>query len=208
MTYSPIAARAAVGAAALALVALAVLHVLKPDVQPGRSMISMYALGRHGWLMALCFAAFAAASACLFAALLANVGSVLGRIGLVFLVAAAVGLALAARFPMDPAATLPEQMSFSGRMHGVAFMIGVPGQVLAVLLLSLALGNQSSYASLPLLPLAALIWLSLIGMMAIIATMGNPPDPDGLVRILGWPNRLLMVGYAVWLVLAAWPVTR
>jgi hypothetical protein len=80
--------------------------------------------------------------------------------------------------------------------------------VLAVLLLSLALGGLPSHASQPLLLLTALIWSSLIAMMAIIATMGNPPDPDGLARILGWPNRLLMVGYAAWLMVAAWPVAR
>jgi hypothetical protein len=45
-------------------------------------MISQYALGRHGWVMAVCFAAFAAASACLFAALIPYVPSLLGRIGL------------------------------------------------------------------------------------------------------------------------------
>ena len=143
MTYSLLAARAAIGAAALALIALAALHILKPDIHPSRTMISQYALGRHGWVMALCFAAFGAASACLFAALIAHVPSLLGRIGLAFLLAAAVGLAMAARFPMDPVSTPREQMSFTGKMHGVAFMIGVPCQILAVLLLSLALGNQT-----------------------------------------------------------------
>ena len=61
-------------------------------VPPARSMISMYALGRHGWLMALCFAAFAAASACLFAALVADLPSLLGRVGSFFLLPAAIGL--------------------------------------------------------------------------------------------------------------------
>ncbi len=142
MTISLLGARAAIGAAALALIALAALHILKPEVHPSRTMISQYALGRHGWVMAVCFAAFAAASACLFAALLAQVPSLLSRIGLAFLLAAALGLAMAARFPMDPVSTPPEQMSFTGKMHGVAFMIGVPCQILAVLLLSLALDKQ------------------------------------------------------------------
>jgi hypothetical protein len=48
------AARAVIAAAALALISLGALHILKPEVHPSRNMISLYALGRHGWIMALC----------------------------------------------------------------------------------------------------------------------------------------------------------
>ena len=60
------------------------------------------------------------------------------------LLIAAVGLVMAARFPMDPVSTPPAQMSHAGRMHGVAFLLGVPSMVLAVLVLSLALGGDGS----------------------------------------------------------------
>jgi hypothetical protein len=208
MTYSSIAAHAVFGAAALALIALGALHVLKPDIDPARTMISRYALGQYGWVMALSFAAFAAASACLFAALMPHVPSLLGRIGLAFLLAAAAGLAMAALFPMDPVSTPPAQMSFSGKMHGVAFMIGVPCQTLAALLLSLSLGEP--HASLPLLALTAVIWLSLATMIAIMFVAGRekPPNPDGPERFLGWPNRLFMVAYGAWLMIVAWPMAR
>jgi len=196
------------GAASLALIALTTLHALKPEVHPSRTMISQYALGRHGWVMTLCFAAFGTASGFLFAALISSVPSLVGRIGLAFLLAAAVGLAMAARFPMDPVATPPERMSFSGRMHGLAFMIGVPCQLLAVLLLSLALGH--SHASLALLTLTAVIWLSLAIVIAIMLIVGpgKPPNPDGPERFLGAPNRLFMVAYGIWLMVAAWPMAR
>jgi Protein of unknown function (DUF998) len=203
MAYSSIAARAAFGVAALALIALAALHVLKPDIHPARTMISQYALGRYGWVMALSFAAFGVASVCLFGALMLSVPSLLGRIGLAFLLAAAVGLVMAARFPMDPVSTPAAQMSFSGRMHGVAFLIGVPGQIVAVLLLSLAL--RDSHASMPLLVLTALIWLSLAMVVAIMLIVGpgKLPNPDGPERFLGLPNRLLMLAYGVWLMVVA-----
>ena len=126
MTYSLLAARGAIGAIALAVIALAMLHILKPEVDPSRNMISLYALGRHGWLMALCFIAFGAATACVFAALVTHVSSLLGGIGLAFLLLAAIGFTLAAQFPMDPVSTPRTQMSFSGKMHGVSFLIGVP----------------------------------------------------------------------------------
>jgi hypothetical protein len=210
MTSDLLAARAVIGAAALALIALAAVHIVKPDIHPSRTMISQYALGRHGWVMALCFAAFGAASGCLFVALIAHVPSLLGRIGLAFLLAAAVGLAMAARFPMDAVSTPRDRMSFTGRMHGVAFMIGVPCQILAVLLLSLALGNQTAHASLPLLVLTAVVWLSIAAMIAVMVIVGpgKPPNPRGPERFLGFPNRLFMVAYGVWLMVVAWPMAR
>jgi hypothetical protein len=210
MTYSALAARVAIAAATLALVALAAVHILKPDIHPGRTMISQYALGRYGWVMALCFAAFGAGGAMLFTALAPHVSSFLGRIGLTFLLSAAVAGVMAARFPMDPVSTPPQHMSSTGKMHGVAFLIGVPSQILAALLLSLALRSQTSHAPLPLLAVAAVIGLSLVIMIAIMLIVGpgKPPNPDGPERFLGWPNRLFMIGYGVWLIVAAWTIAR
>ena len=209
MTYSLLAARGAIGAIALAVIALAMLHILKPEVDPSRNMISLYALGRHGWLMALCFVAFGAATASLFAALVTHVSSLLGGIGLAFLLVAAIGFTMAGQFPMDPVSTPRTQVSFSGKMHGVSFLIGVPCQILSVLLLSVALGNQASYASKLLLGLTAVVWISL-GMMIAIMVMvgpGKAPNPSGPERFLGLPNRVFMVSYAVWLIVVAWPIT-
>jgi hypothetical protein len=210
MTYSLLAARAGIGMAVLAIVALASLHILKPDIHPSRTMISQYALGRHGWVMALCFAAFAAACACVFAALAGHASSILYRIGLALLLLDAVALAVVARFPMDAVSTPPERMSFSGKMHSLSFLIGVPCQLLAALLLSLALRDDTSYASLTLLSLAAVIWLSFAMMITIMLIVGpgKAPNPDGPERFLGLPNRLFMVAYGVWLMVAAWPLAR
>ena len=91
MTYFSTAANAAVAAAVLALLALAALHILKPEISPSRNMISQYALGRHGWVMALSFGAFAAASACLSAALVLHAQALSGRIGLACLLALPLG---------------------------------------------------------------------------------------------------------------------
>jgi hypothetical protein len=210
VTHVVTVARAGVGAAGLALVALAALHVLKPEIRPSSTMISQYALGRHGWLMSLCFSAFAGASACLFVALLADVPTLLGRVGVAFLLTSAVGLGMAARFPMDPVSRPPERMSFSGRMHGVSFLIGVPSQILAVLLLSMALRARHFPTEVLLFALTAAIWLSLALMITIMLMVGpgKAPNPDGPERFLGLPNRLFMVSFAAWLIAAAWPLVR
>jgi hypothetical protein len=136
--------------------------------------------------------------------------SLLGRIGLVFLLVDALVLTMVAGFPMDPASTPRGQMSFSGKMHGVLFLIGVPCQLLATLLLSLAAGSESTNASIPLLLLTALIWLSFVTMIAIMVMVGpgKPSNPNGPERFLGLPNRLFMIAYGVWLMVAAWPMPR
>ncbi len=202
-------ARAAVGTSALALVALTAVHLLKRELDPSRTMISRYALGRYGWLMALCFAAWAAASALLFAALAARESSMLDRAGQTCLLAASVGLAMAARFPMDPVGTPRQDMSFSGRMHGIAFLVGVPALVLAATILSFSVSGHGSHDAMPLLLLTAAIWVGLIAMIVIGAMVGPDHGPNPHVPpLLGWVNRLLMVGYSLWLIAVGWPMAR
>ena len=205
-----LAARAAIGSAALALLALALVHLLKRDLDPSRTMISRYALGPYGWVMALGFASWAAASALLFLALAPRASSSLDRAGQILLLAASVGLAVAARFPMDPVGTPRRDMSFSGRMHGIAFLVGVPALVLAASILSLSLALHGSHAAaIPLLLLTAAIWLSLIAMIAIGAMVGPDHGPDPQVLwLFGWVNRLLMVFYSLWLMVVAWPMAQ
>ena len=204
---SHIAARGAIGAAALALLALGALHILRPDLDPSRQMISEYAIGRFGWLMTFCFALFAVASGSLFVALMGNTSTLVGRIGLIFLLVAATGLAMGAAFHTDPISTAPDAMTFSGRMHGVSFMIGVPGVLFATLLLSFALRTHETWVGLPLLSLTAIIWLSLAVMaVAIVVTMKHLGVD--VSSIVGWTNRLFMAGYALWVIIVAWPMAR
>ena len=49
-------------------------------------------------------------------------------------------------------------------MHGVAFMLGVPSELISTLVVSLALRDQALGKGSPLLILAALVWISLIVM--------------------------------------------
>jgi hypothetical protein len=37
---------------------------------------------------------------------------------------------------------------------------------------------------------------------------GKPPDPNGPERFVGVPNRSLMVAYAAWLIVVAWPIAH
>jgi hypothetical protein len=81
--------------------------------------------------------------------------------------------------------------------------------VLSIAVVSLALATQLSHPRL-LMTIAAVVWISLIVMIIIMLRVGpgTPPDPNGPERFVGLPNRSLMVAYAVWLMVAAWPVAR
>jgi hypothetical protein len=201
-----LAAQVVVGSVVLALGALGALHVLKSNLHPFRTMISQYAIGRHGWLMFVCFAGFAMASLSLVVVLASGSSSLLLRVGLIFLAAAGIGLGVAALCPMDPVSTPRDQMSFRGRLHGFAFLGGVPCMLLAVLMLSLSLDVHPGHVL--LIAITAVIWLSFASMIAIMVMVGpgKEPDPNGPERFLGGANRLFMVGYGLWLVTAAWPM--
>jgi hypothetical protein len=203
------AARIAFAGGLLSLVLLAALHVLRPDLDPSWHVISEYAVGDYGSVMALCFLSLAVASASLFVALFPQVRTVGGGIGLAFLLAAAVGLAMAAMFPMDPITVAREDATTSGRMHGVAGAIGVPSMVVTAVVLSYALRKKPLWAPfrLPLLALGHLTWVSFVLMFVFLAILMQRHTMSGPWAV-GWANRLFMLAYGGWVMIAAWPAAR
>lgn len=193
------AALTAIGAAGTALVALAALHVLRADLDAPSHMISEYAIGPRGWLMTLSFAAFALSSASACRALAPHATTRSGRLGLAFLALASLGLTLGALFPTDPPSTSPEDASFAGGMHGVGFLVGVPSELLSVLLLSATLRRLPRWRGALLLGLTAAMWLSLAVMVPLIVTQ---------TPFFGLPNRTFMLSFAVWLMTAVQPIAR
>src|SRR3989304_3676603 len=86
------AARLSFAAAAASLVLLAALHVISPEIDPSWRMVSEYALGNYGWVLALMFLTWALSCVALFLAIKSHIRTVGGKIGLGFLLAAAVGM--------------------------------------------------------------------------------------------------------------------
>ena len=186
----------ALSAAAAAMLALGALHLLRPDLEPSSHMISEYAVGAHGHVMTLSFLAFAVASGSLLLALAPHARGGFGRLGLGFLLLAAIGLALGGAFAVDLTTTNQAEMSFAGRMHGVGFMIGVPGILFAALFLSLALRRLPAWSAAPLLTTALVAWASVAIMVPLLVQQ----------RFFGIPNRAFMLAYGVWVILAARPL--
>lgn len=192
--------------AALAFVALLlILHMVRADLDPGRHMISEYAVGRSGWIMAWAFFALAASFIALALAFLPSTQGALGTLALVLLLIAGAGAAIGGLFPMDPAGTPPERFSFSGKMHGVGFMLGVPGTLLAVSLLSIYLWRDADWQSARamLATTAGAVWITMIVFgvsMAALMSRGT----TGSAFAIGWQNRALVLSWAAWVFLVAW----
>ena len=104
-----LSARVAIVFTALALLALAGLHVLSPEFDPGKRVVSEYALGRHGWLLSVMFLSWGLGTWSLVPAIQPDVSTLPGRIGLVLLVTTGLGEVLAAFFDVN-----------WPKMHGVA----------------------------------------------------------------------------------------
>lgn len=190
------------------LVLFIALHVLKRELDPAWRMVSEYAVGRHGWAMTLCFLALSLSCVCSLLAIFPFVHTIGGKIGLVLLFCAAVGLAAAATFPTDPITVGPGDASPAARLHGLSVIIGVPTLTIAALLLSDALARTQSWTPvrLPLLGFAYLIWIGLALTIAVVA-IGLPKNGGfGPAVQVGWPNRLTFIAYFGWLGSLSWPL--
>src|SRR5687767_5460588 len=99
----------ALAAAFVALVAL--LHVVRLDLPPWSHVLSEYALGPTGSIMAWAFFALAGSFAALLAALWQQLVGWRGVLAQLMLVIAALGAVMGGLFPMDPVGTPPEKAS-------------------------------------------------------------------------------------------------
>jgi len=206
MSISLAAARLTWGAAAVFLVLLAVLHFLKPEFDPSWRMVSEYAIGRYGWVMVLAFLSMSLSSFALFAAIRTQISTIGGKIGLALLLISAVAIAGAAVFTADPMTASKEELTTHGNLHGLAAMIGIPGQTIAAILISRCLVRIPSWSSArrSLLWSANFIWMSLLLMIVIlVVTLSQNGGNFGPDVLIGWPNRLVMVAYCVWLMSVA-----
>lgn len=206
------AARLAFAASAATLVLLGALHVLSPEFAPSWRMVSEYANGQYGLVLSLMFACWAVGSWALAYGLMPQVIGRGGKIGLVFLVAAGLGEAMASVFDIKHS------------LHGVSALIGIPSLTIAAMLISISLGRTAGWAAArkALLWTANLTWISLILMAAAFAVLiityrqagGDMAAgteitalPEGVIALVGWANRFLVIAYCAWVMTTAWYLT-
>jgi Protein of unknown function (DUF998) len=204
------AARLALAAAVATPVLLAGLGFLSPELDPSYRMVSEYAFGRYGWVLSLTFLAWGISSWALAFAIRPRIRTRGGRVGLAFLVVAGLGAALASVFDVR-----------HDLMHNLAGAMGILGLPVAAILITASLGRNPewSQAKRVLLVLANLTWISVVLLVAAFALMtasfvhvygslpaqAPPTLPAGVIGLVGWADRLLVVVYCAWVTaVAAW----
>jgi Protein of unknown function (DUF998) len=194
---------AAVCSSLLFLALVAILHLVRADLVPRSHVLSEYALGSAGWLMALAFFALGGAFAALAVALWNDLTGWRGRIGQIALVLAAVGSVMGGLFPMDPVGTPMDKQSTTAQLHGLSFMLGGPGAMLAITFVNWQLGRLAHWKSAQLMLWGTALFAWLVDGMftyAMVTVMGNPQGDD---MALGLWNRLLVVSWVLWIILVA-----
>ena len=204
----------AIGASVAVLVLLAGLHFLSPEFNPAWRMVSEYANGKYAWVLSLMFFLWGAGSWALAYVLFPHLQTTMGKIGLIFLVLAGIGEAMAAVF------------NINHKLHSLSAMIGIPSLAIAAMLISLTLVRTESWSMVrtALLWTANLTWVSILlmgiafaVMMATYAQAGGDVSanaevvttlPKGVIALVGWANRFLIFVYCSWVITVAWLVIK
>jgi hypothetical protein len=172
-------------------------------------MVSEYANGRYGWVLSLMFAAWGVSTLALAVAIRAAATAPRFKVGVVLLVIAGVGEALASVFDLN-----------HDTLHSLAGALGIPCLPLAALLISGSLGRTRAWSAARRLLrwTAHLTWVSVALWAAsfplMVATfqraLGHLPAappavlPPGVIALVGWTNRLFILAYVVWVLTVAW----
>ncbi|MBI5950557.1 MAG: DUF998 domain-containing protein [Chloroflexi bacterium] len=204
----------AIGLSVAVLALLAILHILSPEFNPAWRMVSEYANGKYSMILSAMFFLWGATSWVLAYTLWPHVQTTAGKIGLVFLILAGVGEAMAAVFDINH------------KLHSVSAMIGIPSLAIAAMLISITLVRTEPWSMVknPLLWTANLTWVSILlmgiafaVMMATYAQAGGDVSasaevvttlPEGVIALVGWANRFLIVVYCSWVMTVAWQAIK
>ncbi len=189
------------------IILLALLHVIKPDIEPSWNFISEYQVGHFGWLMSLAFVSLALSCLFLSIALWKEVNLV-GKIGIVMILLSSAGMFIAAIFKTDALNTSPELVTQSGMLHQVGAMLDqIP---FAALLITIALFRKREWHVNRWLLIVSLVlvWFGMIYFIASIRIHFPADGKFGPNVLVGWQNRIMIVTQALWLILVANEVNR
>jgi Protein of unknown function (DUF998) len=190
---------AAMGASASLLI-VALLHLLKPELDPSWRMISEYEIGRWGWLMRLAFVLTAASCMALAAALEPFVGITAALV----LTLVAIGPLGAAIFATEPITNPREHRGVADRVHVACAMLFIFGLPLAVTLINWRLAGLEGYILHQWSPWMTLaVWAALALFVGSIVYYGGGQGEFGPEVRIGWPNRIMMLVNLGWLIVVA-----
>jgi hypothetical protein len=204
------AARVSFSAAATFVVLFAVLHVIKPELDPSWRMGSEYAIGDYGWIMQIAMFALALSCAALFVALRPEISTTGGKIALGLLAVVAAALAVGGTFVVDPITTKPQDMTTHGALHSAAGSIFLFGFPIAGVLLSRSLRHRQTWRSaMPSLRWTAhFMWISVAMTLVHTVAVLSGGRGFGPGSWNGWLNRLTVLSFCTWLMTVSWRALR
>src|ERR671913_65461 len=140
----------------------------------------------------------------------ANTGTVVGWIGLALLLVSALGLTIAAIFTTDPITVSKGAATTEGSLHNLGGTLGIAMPFAAALVgWTLSRNPAWSSAKRPLFWATGLALVAYVGSFVSVGVMvsesGGKFGPDVLV---GWPNRIEIMAYSVWLMVVSWQAIR
>ena len=200
------AARLSLFFAFVSLLLIAVLHIVKSDLDPAGHMLSEYAIGEYGWIMKLSFFSWAGSCIAVAVSIRSQIATIGGKIGLALLIVAGIALIMGGIFVIDSPYAEKNELTTHGNLHGLSAMIGLPGQAIASLLISYSLKRNQDwfFARKTIILFAHLTWISLVLMFAsTFIMMSISQGKFSAVTAIGWFNRLLVLAYCGWLMVIA-----
>ena len=203
----------AIATSVAVLALLAGLHILSSEFDPAWRMVSEYANGQYGWVLSLMFFFWGLSSWALAYALWSQAQTTAGKVGLAFLVAAGIGEAMASVFDINHS------------LHGLSALIGIPSLSIAAMLISVSLSRTQAWSRVKkfLLWTANLTWISVVLLIvsfivmivtytqsgASMNTTEVPTSlPEGVIALVGWANRFLILIYCTWVMTVAWQAIK
>lgn len=188
------------------LIILFLLHFLKPEFDPSWRMISEYEIGRYGWLMRLAFFCWGSSVLSLLVALRGFLRTNGGIVGYVWLILIGIALFGAGIFATNAITDTTPNTANSLHTFFGAFVIMTFPIASSLVVGSLARNKEWSAARRRQFWMEILVWLSMVAFFGsiIISTAINPSAGRvGPEVYLGWPNRLMVVVYNIWLITIA-----
>ncbi|MCB9141312.1 MAG: DUF998 domain-containing protein [Anaerolineales bacterium] len=188
------------------LALLALLHFLKPELDPSWRMISEYEIGRFGWLMRLAFFSWGASVVALLVAIWPWLQPIAGTIARWWFVLIAIALFGAGIFKTDPITDITD--SVVNRLHTICGAIVILTFPIAATLANRGLTRDPLWSARQglLIVVTALTWIGVVSFFASIG-IARRRDPSagagGPTIRMGWPNRFMVVTYAGWIIVVA-----
>ena len=192
--------------ALLFILTLAVLHYLEPEFDPKWRMISEYEIGKYGYLMQGAFFAWAASVLSMAIVAWNFVGTAGGIIGWVLFIIIMLALVGAGYFKTN--AITDNSTSRDNTIHTLCGAIVILTFPIASTLVANALLRSPFWApyTLAVFNFTLLNWLGMIGFFGSILWSRKKDPSAGRVGpkvLLGWPNRIMVLLYNVWVIVLA-----